>query len=67
MLQNDVLDVEKLVDTSENGPLQIPQTRKIRLERRKFGAELLGLSRTARVRLKVEQIVIVVYSGMDGS
>ena len=44
MLQNDVLDVEKLVDTSENGPLQIPQTRKIRLERRKFGAELLGLS-----------------------
>ena len=32
MLQNDVLDVEKLVDTSENGPLQIPQTRKSRLE-----------------------------------
>lgn len=27
MLQNDVLDVEKLFDTAENGPLQIPQIR----------------------------------------
>ena len=27
MLQNEVLDVKKLVDTAENGPLQSPKSR----------------------------------------